>query len=134
MVPCLPLLPCESSVSVKENPDRKKKKIQSISPYSVWMQENTDQKNSDSRSGNVLIEFNSLTESSNKNGQSPLERKMISNKVIPGNGGSSNPALSLCETVVKVLTIITNCSILGVWQRCEYVSAFGTNQSFWYIF
>ena len=27
MVPSLPLLSCESSVSVKENPDRKKKKI-----------------------------------------------------------------------------------------------------------
>ena len=26
MVPSLPLLPCELSVSVKENPDRKKKK------------------------------------------------------------------------------------------------------------
>ena len=26
MVPSLPLLSCESSVSVKENPDRKKKK------------------------------------------------------------------------------------------------------------
>ena len=29
MVPSLPLLSCESSVSVKENPDRKKKKKKS---------------------------------------------------------------------------------------------------------
>ena len=41
MVPSLPLLSCESSVSVKENPDRKKKKILSNKNF-----ENENEKNS----------------------------------------------------------------------------------------
>ena len=131
MVPSLPLLSCESSVSVKENPDRKKKKnTEYLSVFSL----NAGKYGPEKLRLTQWQCFNWIHFINWIQQQETFERKMISNKVIPGNGGSSNPALSLCETVVKVLTIITNCSILGVWQRCEYVSAFGTNQSFWYIF
>ena len=38
MVPSLPLLSCESSVSVKENPDRKKKKNSDLLPMALSLE------------------------------------------------------------------------------------------------